>query len=67
MLETALNKELTEHLGREKNGQPAAGNVRNGSRAKTVLTEASGRVSIEVPQDREGSFERRLSASGSGG
>src|SRR5580700_3255926 len=54
VLETALNQELTEHLGHEKHGQPAAGNVRNGNRAKTVLTEASGQVSIEVPRDRDG-------------
>jgi putative transposase len=44
VLETALDQELTEHLGHERHGQPVAGNVRNGSRAKTVLTEASGEV-----------------------
>src|SRR6478672_4437594 len=60
VLETALNQELTEHLGHEKHGQPAAGNVRNGNRAKTVLTEASGQVSIEVPRDRDGSFEPQI-------
>ena len=31
VLETALNQELTEHLGHEKHGQPVAGNVRNGA------------------------------------
>ena len=41
VLETALNQELTEHLGHEKHGQPAEpGNIRNGTRPKTVLTEA---------------------------
>src|SRR6266480_1655408 len=60
VLETALNQEITEHLGHEKHGQPAAGNVRNGTRAKTVLTEASGQVSIEVPRDRDGSFEPQI-------
>ena len=57
VLETALNQEMTEHLGHEKHG-PAAnetGNVRNGIRAKTVLTEGSGQVGIEVPRDRDGS------------
>jgi len=39
VLETALDQELTEHLGHEKNGQPVAGNVRNGTRPKKVLTE----------------------------
>jgi hypothetical protein len=44
VLETALNQEMTEHLGHEKHGQPAAGNVCNGMRSKTVLTGASGQV-----------------------
>src|SRR5262249_58753469 len=61
-LETALNQELTEHLGHDKHG-PAGnetGNVRNGTRAKTVLTEGSGQVGIEVPRDREGTFEPQI-------
>src|ERR1700727_3655377 len=59
VIETALDQELTEHLGHERN-TPAgneAGNVRNGSRPKTVLTEGTGQVGIEVPRDREGTFE----------
>jgi len=32
-----------------------AGNVRNGTRAKTVLTESTGQAGIEVPRDRDGS------------
>ena len=60
VIETALNQELTEHLGHEKHGQPAAGNVRNGIRPKTVLTEASGQVPIEVPRDRAGTFEPQI-------
>src|SRR5215471_15982317 len=60
VLETALNQEMTEHLGHEKHGQPVAGNVRNGTRAKTVLTEASGQVGIEVPRDRAGTFEPQI-------
>src|SRR5450631_3290329 len=55
VLETALNEEMTEHLGHEKHGQPVdggSGNIRNGSRAKTVLTEATGQVDIDVPRDR---------------
>ena len=60
VLETALNQEMTEHLGHEKGGQPAAGNVRNGTRPKTVLTEATGQVPIEVPRDRDSTFEPQI-------
>ena len=62
MIETALDQELTEHLGHEKN-TPAGnetGNVRNGSRPKTVLTEGTGQVGIEVPRDRDGTFEPQI-------
>ncbi len=60
MLDTALNEEMTEHLGHEKNraaGDRDSSNVRNGTRPKTVLTHATGRVELEVPRDRDGSFE----------
>jgi putative transposase len=71
VIETALNEEITEHLGYEKHdpaGQgPDGGNVRNGSRAKTVLTGGTGPVGIDVPRDRAGTFDRRSSGSGSGG
>jgi putative transposase len=62
VLETALNQEMTEHLGHEKHGRPAAGsgNVRNGTRAKTVLTESTGQVGIDVPRDRDGTFEPQI-------
>ena len=60
VLETALNQEMTEHLGHERHGQPVAGNVRNGTRPKTVLAEASGQVPIEVPRDRAGTFEPQI-------
>src|SRR5919199_281347 len=63
VLETALNEEMTEHLGPEKN-QAEAGrestNVRNGSRSKTVVSDAVGDVRIDVPRDREGTFEPRI-------
>ena len=53
VLETALNEEMTEHLGHEKNrgaeGRDST-NVRNGTRPKTVLTEATGHVELEVPR-----------------
>ena len=63
VLETALNEEMTEHLGHEKHGQPVdagSGNIRNGTRAKTVLTEATGHVEIDVPRDRAGTFEPQI-------
>jgi putative transposase len=58
VLETALEAELSEHLGYDKH-DPAGrnrGNSRNGTRSKTVLTEI-GPVEIEVPRDRDGTFE----------
>ena len=62
VLETALNQEMTKHLGHEKNAPAGnqAGNVRNGSRSKTVLTEGTGEVGIEVPRDRDGTFEPQI-------
>jgi transposase-like protein len=62
VLETALNQEMTEHLGHDKHGPAGneSGNVRNGSRPKTVLTEGSGHVGIEVPRDRAGTFEPQI-------
>lgn len=39
VLETALEAELTEHLGHEHGGTPLTANMRNGTRTKTVLTE----------------------------
>jgi putative transposase len=63
VLETALNEELTEHLGHGKNQAPPtreSTNVRNGSRAKTVISDAVGEVAIDVPRDREGTFEPQI-------
>jgi transposase-like protein len=61
VLETALETEMTEHLGYDKHDPtgPNGGNSRNGTRTKTVLTEI-GPVQIEVPRDRDGSFEPAL-------
>lgn len=61
VLETALEAELTEDLGYEAH-EPAgrnSGNSRNGTRSKTVLTEV-GPVEIDVPRDRNGTFEPKL-------
>jgi putative transposase len=59
VLETALEAEMSEHLGHERHGAAEGPNVRNGTRSKTVLTEI-GPVSIDVPRDREGSFEPQI-------
>jgi putative transposase len=58
VLEAALQEELTDHLGYES-GDPAGrggGNSRNGTTAKTVLTD-SGPVELATPRDRNGTFE----------
>ena len=62
LIETALNEEMTEHLGYEKHDPAGAGtgNIRNGTRGKTVLTESTGHVEIEVPRDRAGTFEPQI-------
>ena len=63
VVEGALEGELDDHLGYEKN-DPAGrngGNSRNGHRAKTMLTEA-GLVELSVPRDRDSSFEPKIVA-----
>jgi putative transposase len=63
VLEAALNEEMTEHLGHEKNraetGRQSA-NVRNGIRPKTVVSDAAGEIRIDVPRDRAGTFEPKI-------
>ncbi|MBY6389180.1 IS256 family transposase (plasmid) [Rhodococcus erythropolis] len=59
VLESALEGEITAHLGYEKHERSESatdGNARNGTRSKTVLTKA-GPVEVDVPRDRAGSFE----------
>jgi transposase-like protein len=61
VVESALDGEITDHLGYDKH-DPAGrngGNSRNGARTKTVLTEV-GPVPIDVPRDRDGSFEPQI-------
>jgi transposase-like protein len=61
IIERALGGELTHHLGYPPGGAKPddTTNHRNGTSGKTVLTD-DGTLSIEVPRDREGSFEPRL-------
>ncbi len=58
VLETALEGELDEHLGYAKHDPAgrATSNSRNGKRSKTVVTEV-GPVELDVPRDRDGTFE----------
>ena len=58
LIERAMGAELGHHLGYPAGtAKPGAGtNQRNGKSAKTVLT-GEGPVRIEVPRDRDGSFE----------
>ena len=61
VVESAVEGEMDDHLGYSKH-DPAGrdgGNSRNGTRTKTVLTDV-GPVEIEVPRDRDGSFEPQL-------
>ena len=58
LIERALGAELSHHLGyKPGDSKPVpAKNQRNGVSAKTVLTD-EGSVRIEVPRDRDGTFE----------
>ena len=58
VLEAGLEAEMSSHLGYDKHETAGrdGGNSRNGTRVKTVLTEV-GPVQIEVPRDRDASFE----------
>lgn len=56
LAERALNAEMDHHLG-----DGADGNTRNGYGRKTVLT-GTGKVEIEVPRDRQGTFDPQLIA-----
>ncbi|WP_435178218.1 IS256 family transposase [Actinacidiphila sp. bgisy145] len=61
LLESALEGEITDHLGYDKHDAAGknGGNSRNGTRSKTVLTDV-GPVEITVPRDRDGSFEPKI-------
>src|SRR5271169_5804461 len=61
LVERAMEVELTDHLGYEPHLEPpgGAGNTRNGSTPKTLITE-QGPVPIDTPRDRDGSFEPKI-------
>ena len=61
LVERAMEVELTDHLGYEPHAEPpgGAGNARNGSTPKTLITE-QGQVRIDAPRDRAGTFEPQI-------
>ncbi|MBK7822201.1 MAG: IS256 family transposase [Tessaracoccus sp.] len=63
VVESALDGEITDHLGYDKHerGASADGNARNGTRSKTVVSKA-GPVIIDVPRDRAGTFTPQIVA-----
>ncbi|AUX71439.1 IS256 family transposase [Erwinia pyrifoliae] len=58
-VETALNAELTEHPGHEKNAPKAGSNTRNGYSSKTLLCD-DGEIELSTPRDRENTFQPQL-------
>ncbi|WP_368265992.1 IS256 family transposase [Dickeya chrysanthemi] len=58
-VETALNAELTDHLGYEKNAPKKGSNTRNGYSSKTLLCD-DGEIELSTPRDRENTFEPQL-------
>jgi len=59
--EQMLEAEMTEHLGYKKHAaeERNSGNSRNGHTGKTVHTDF-GKVPLETPRDRQGTFEPQL-------
>src|SRR5664279_4706016 len=59
VLQAGLEAEMTSHLGYDKHAVEGrnGGNSRNGTRTKTVLTDNAGPVQVEMPRDRDGTFE----------
>lgn len=58
-LQTATQEELTSHLGYDKNQESQNPNSRNGYSKKTLKSKY-GEVDVEIPRDRDGSFEPKL-------
>src|SRR4051795_8829977 len=63
LVERAMEVELTDHLGYEAHCEPpgGTGNQRNGTTPKTLITE-HGKVAIDAPRDRDGSFAPKIVA-----
>ena len=61
LVERAMEVELTDHVGYESHHEPpgGVGNTRNGTTPKTLICE-HGKVAIDAPRDRDGSFEPKI-------
>ncbi len=61
VLETALNSELEDHLGYQKNQKAKSPrpNIRNGHSKKTLKGDR-GETEIKIPRDREASFSPKI-------
>jgi len=61
VIERAMSAEISDHLGYRQGEDKPEGqtNLRNGTSGKTVITD-DGPLRIEVPRDREGSFEPQI-------
>jgi putative transposase len=61
LVERAMEVELTDHVGYEPHQEPPGGgqNTRNGAPPKTLICE-HGKVAINAPRDRDGSFEPQI-------
>ena len=61
LIERAMEVELSDHVGYEPHCEPpgGAGNQRNGTSPKTVITE-HGKVELDAPRDRNGTFEPKI-------
>ena len=61
LIETALEAEMTEHLGYERHSPEGdnSGNSRNGRTSKRVI-DGDGGLEIDVPRDRNGEFDPQL-------
>ena len=55
----ALDAEMDEHLGYKKNDNAGdnSGNSRNGYTRKTVITDDNNTIEVQVPRDRNSTFE----------
>ena len=58
-IEAALNAELDDHLGYDKHEESGGSNSRNGYSSK-ILTADEGQFEIDVPRDRDSSFEPKI-------
>jgi putative transposase len=65
LAERMLQAELTHHLDQQRSAPEPARNHRNGSSKKSVLA-AETRLTLDIPRDRDGSFEPQLVAKHSG-